>query len=449
MANQVYANMMEVSCKAASGMSICAFPDVCFTPPQTPATPPGVPIPYPNTGMASDTASGSTSVKISGKEVMLKNKSHFKKSMGDEAGCAPKKGVITSKNMGKVYFTKWSMDVKVEGENVVRMLDLTTHNHGSAPGNTPPFPYIDKVAPAMPAAPEKVKKGDLTVKVLCIHDDEAIEGAQVVVHEIEKSTSASGEAQFAGLPAASHTVEVEKHFSDADYVTFVVHYPRILISHEARSSGSTIQEVSDGGSATAEVKLVVYRLVPEMIFHRRHIDLGGEDKYGHWWTCADADTSYGWWPKYGMGSDQHRSGPPPEAPAAPPPGAGRLAQIGHLFASAVHAVHSAMDSVRNSGLVRTFVGVEGELNAAAFGGTSKGRGDSTSQDPHHDDSGDEQYQAVVDDGRSDGEIRDQMESYAFGYSGSWSWRLELGNHCHTFQKKLMSESDIDKVKKLK
>jgi hypothetical protein len=146
MSNQVYANNMEVSCKAAAGKSICAFPDVCLTPPQTPATPPGVPIPYPNTGMASDTTSGSTSVKISGKEVMLKNKSYFKKSMGDEAGCAPKKGVITSKNMGKVYFTKWSMDVKVEGENVVRMMDLTTHNHASSPGNAPPWPYIDEAA---------------------------------------------------------------------------------------------------------------------------------------------------------------------------------------------------------------------------------------------------------------------------------------------------------------
>jgi hypothetical protein len=79
--------------------------------------------------MASDTSDGSTSVKISGQEVMLKNKSCFKKSMGDEAGSAPKKGVVTSKNMGKVYFTMWSMDVKIEGENVVRMLDLTTHNH--------------------------------------------------------------------------------------------------------------------------------------------------------------------------------------------------------------------------------------------------------------------------------------------------------------------------------
>lgn len=146
MSNQVYANNMEVSCKAAAGKSICAFPDVCFTPPTTPATPPGVPIPYPNTGMASDTTSGSTSVKISGKEVMLKNKSYFKKSMGDEAGCAPKKGVITSKNMGKVYFTKWSMDVKAEGENVVRNLDLTTHNHASWVGNTPPQVYLDRMA---------------------------------------------------------------------------------------------------------------------------------------------------------------------------------------------------------------------------------------------------------------------------------------------------------------
>ncbi len=101
MANQVYANMMEVSCKAAAGKSICAMPDVCFTPPQTPATPPGVPIPYPNTGLASDCTDGSTTVKISGQEVMLKSKSYFKKSTGDEAGCAPKKGFMNSTTQGK------------------------------------------------------------------------------------------------------------------------------------------------------------------------------------------------------------------------------------------------------------------------------------------------------------------------------------------------------------
>lgn len=148
MSNQVYANGREVSCKAAGGKAICAFPDVCMTPPENPATPPGVPVPYPNTGMAKDTTKGSKTVKISNKEVMLKNKSHFKKSMGDEAGSAAKKGVITSKNRGKIYFTSWSMDVKIEGKNAVRHLDMTTHNHGSMPSNTLPWTYADRMAMA-------------------------------------------------------------------------------------------------------------------------------------------------------------------------------------------------------------------------------------------------------------------------------------------------------------
>ncbi|MCP2072506.1 UNVERIFIED_ORG: hypothetical protein J2Y77_001942 [Pseudomonas lini] len=146
MANEVFANNMEVSCKAADGKSIACFPDVCFTPPQAPPTPLGVPIPYPNTGMAKDTTKGSRTVKISGKEVMLKDKSHFKTSYGDEAGNAPKKGIVTSRNKGKVYFTSWSMDVKYEGKNVVRHMDLTTHNHASQPGNTVPWPYSDRMA---------------------------------------------------------------------------------------------------------------------------------------------------------------------------------------------------------------------------------------------------------------------------------------------------------------
>ncbi|MEN8178387.1 MAG: DUF4150 domain-containing protein [Pseudomonadota bacterium] len=167
MANKVFANGREVACKAAKGKTICAFPDVCFTPPQTPATPPGVPIPYPNTGMASDTTSGSKKVKITKKEVILKNKSYFKTSMGDEAGSAPKKGVVTSKNKGKVYFKAWSMDVKVEGKNVTRHLDLTTNNHASDPGDTPPWPYIDTFTP--PDLPKKPCKSSCPKKP---NDDE-------------------------------------------------------------------------------------------------------------------------------------------------------------------------------------------------------------------------------------------------------------------------------------
>lgn len=142
MGTKVFANGREISCKASSGKTICAMPDVCFTPPENPATPPGVPIPYPNTGFASDTTDGSKSVKISKKEVGLKNKSCFKKSTGDEAGSAAKKGIITSKNTGKVFFESWSMDVKIEGKNAVRHLDMTTNNHASTPGDTPPWAYV-------------------------------------------------------------------------------------------------------------------------------------------------------------------------------------------------------------------------------------------------------------------------------------------------------------------
>jgi hypothetical protein len=139
---------MTIACKAADGKTVAAFPDVCFTPPLTPATPPGVPIPYPNTAMASDTTDGSKTVMISGKEVMLKDKSYFKTSTGDEAGSAPKKGVVTSKIKGKANFIAWSMDVKFEGENVPRHLDLTGHNEASQPPNTPPWAYLDSMTAA-------------------------------------------------------------------------------------------------------------------------------------------------------------------------------------------------------------------------------------------------------------------------------------------------------------
>lgn len=174
MSNQVYANNMEVSCKAASGKAIACFPDVCFTPPQAPPTPTGVPIPYPNTGMASDTTNGTRTIKITGKEAMLKDKSYFKTSYGDEAGCAPKKGIVTSKIKGKVYFTSWSMNVKFEAENVVRHLDLTTHNHASPPGNTAPWTYADRMAFAdgisqCSGEKDRAEKacGDTSKKMIC------------------------------------------------------------------------------------------------------------------------------------------------------------------------------------------------------------------------------------------------------------------------------------------
>jgi hypothetical protein len=142
---EVYANGMTIACKAADGKTVAAMPDVCLSPPSPPAGP--VPIPYPNTAMASDTTDGSKTVQINGQEVMLKDKSVFKQSSGDEAATKSLgMGVVSHQIQGKVNFTSWSMDVKFEGENVPRNLDLTLHNEMSMPANTPTWPYLDKAA---------------------------------------------------------------------------------------------------------------------------------------------------------------------------------------------------------------------------------------------------------------------------------------------------------------
>lgn len=143
MANQVYANGMEVACKSGAGKTVNIATDVCLSPPTPPAGP--IPVPYPTTAMASDTSEGSKTVQITGKEVMLKNQSNFKKCTGDEAATKSLgMGVITHQITGKVYFVAWSMTVKYEGQDAVRHLDLMTHNHMSIPGDTPTWPYIDE-----------------------------------------------------------------------------------------------------------------------------------------------------------------------------------------------------------------------------------------------------------------------------------------------------------------
>ncbi|MDA8587056.1 DUF4150 domain-containing protein [Rhodobacteraceae bacterium] len=144
--SNVFANGLEISGKAVSAKTIAAFPDVCFTPPENPATPPGVPIPYPSFGMASDSEKGTGTVVIGGKTVNIKNKSDLSKTSGTEAGSAAKKGVVTSKNTGKEYFHKWSNDVKFEGEPVIRNTDLASNNHASPVGNTPPWVHIASMA---------------------------------------------------------------------------------------------------------------------------------------------------------------------------------------------------------------------------------------------------------------------------------------------------------------
>jgi hypothetical protein len=131
MANTVGVNKMSVVTKDSNGVTVAA-PDVCKTP--SPAGP--VPIPYPNIAKSSDTAQGSKTVSVEGNPLCVKD-SNFSTSTGDEAGTAGG-GVASSKTKGKAEFVNYSFDVKVEGKNVARALDLMLHNDK----NTPPAPLI-------------------------------------------------------------------------------------------------------------------------------------------------------------------------------------------------------------------------------------------------------------------------------------------------------------------
>jgi hypothetical protein len=125
--------LREISGKASSNQSIAAMPDVCMSPPPPPAGP--VPIPYPNTSMASDTTGGSKTVLVGGKEAGLKNASSYKKSNGNEPATNNfGANLITHVIQGPTHFVAWSFDVQLEGQNAVRLMDMTSHNDSNPPG---------------------------------------------------------------------------------------------------------------------------------------------------------------------------------------------------------------------------------------------------------------------------------------------------------------------------
>ena len=247
MADEIYANGREVIGKAADGKTIAAFPDVCFTPPESPA--PGVPLPYPNTGRASDTTSGSRTVQIRGKEVMLRDQSCFKQSTGDEAGCAAKKGIVTGTNRGKVYFTSWSMDVKIEGQNVVRHLDLTTHNHASQPGNTPPTPHQASAAKSNKAKP-------------CIHQWWLAKPAQQYTAEQKKARLRHSDEpgnQFEAAAADHNGITDGDDMSGENPVSKLFarckNCPKYFeLDHVTRNDDGTLESIVECKSAGADIK---------------------------------------------------------------------------------------------------------------------------------------------------------------------------------------------------
>lgn len=116
---------MTIVHKSSSGTAP-VFPDVCKTP--SPGGP--IPIPYPNVAKSSDAAQTASTVTAEGNPVMIKD-SVYSTSSGDEAGSAGG-GVASNCIKGKAQFINYSFDVKIEGQNVPRLLDPMKQNGQSS-----------------------------------------------------------------------------------------------------------------------------------------------------------------------------------------------------------------------------------------------------------------------------------------------------------------------------
>ena len=157
MGDKVFVNGRSAIHAGSAGKTIC-FPDVNLCPPTPPAGP--IPLPLPNLAMGADLQSGASSVLIEGNP-MAKKSSFIGKSTGNEAAQSTGGGVVSAVVQGKAYFTSYSIDVTVEGEEAPRHLDMLTHNHaGQSPPNAAMGTYLAMMDPAViaPASEERPKR---------------------------------------------------------------------------------------------------------------------------------------------------------------------------------------------------------------------------------------------------------------------------------------------------
>jgi hypothetical protein len=101
---------------------------------------------------------------------MGKKSSFFGKSTGNEVAQSTGGGVVSHIVQGKAYFTSYSMDVTVEGEEAPRHLDMMTHNHmAQSPPNAAMGTNLAMMdvamMPAASPAPANRKEDEDTVEV--------------------------------------------------------------------------------------------------------------------------------------------------------------------------------------------------------------------------------------------------------------------------------------------
>jgi hypothetical protein len=165
----------------------------------------------------------------------------------------------------------------------------------------------------------------------------------------------------------------------------------LLLAKGAQASGGKGGDGTEAGEAPltgASPEDVGPQKLEGIKVYRKDIDIGADDKYGHWWLKVDETESYGWWPK------DHVS------------------------------------------VKETILGVEGELNGqTTFGGTAL-------RDPHHFDGTGKVFDVYAKDQFVPrGVVVGQIRNFAQSYSGGWSW--PLGQNCHSFQSQLLGNLHLE------
>lgn len=201
----VFANNRKIAHKGNGQVETCPVPDVCKTP--SPGGP--IPIPYVNVANDSDLADGTKDVKIEGNMVAHKP-ANLAMSTGDEAGSAGG-GLVSSKIKGKMHWAMSSMDVKFEGEGVIRFMDPTLHN-GNADNTANPaeqggfdgsYPGLDEKADC-PKCGKAIHEHDAGFEIP--QSDQTKKKAKQLQEKLKKDPISSVELALSGRMVGVMTV---------------------------------------------------------------------------------------------------------------------------------------------------------------------------------------------------------------------------------------------------
>lgn len=226
-------------------------------------------------------------------------------------------------------------------------------------------------------------KGALAVTVVERTSREPVAGVEVSLHgpsAARATTAGDGTARFDGLePGLYITSAAQDEFE-------IGHGTEVVVLEPGRTAARTLR--IERIMISVAIKRIHVRNRRNVVRERiKTLPREEQVEYGHWWIEVDGVESYGWWPTEPVG------------------------------------------------LWDTLTGVPGSLNRM------RGFGPPSPRDPHHPDAADTEFHPKVVTGMSAAAIKTCIRTFAYAFSGSWSY--PVGQNCHSFQEDLMEHCGLE------